>query len=80
MSAGPLFFRPLRVRASALVLVVAATAACRAGVESSSEPAAAGGDRVTIGDVHWYVDYEAAVEVARAQDKALWMHFGENPG
>ena len=37
-------------------------------------------ERVPIGDIDWYVDYEAAVEVAREQDKALWVHFGENPG
>ena len=36
--------------------------------------------RVTIGAIRWYVDYEAALTVARAQDKALWVHFGENPG
>lgn len=37
-------------------------------------------EQVTIGDVRWYVDYEAALALARAQDKALWVHFGENPG
>ncbi len=36
--------------------------------------------RVRIGGVLWYVDYDAAVEIAREQDKALWVHFGENPG
>lgn len=33
-----------------------------------------------IGGVQWYVDYEVAVEIARKQDKSLWVHFGENPG
>ena len=33
-----------------------------------------------IGEIDWYVDYEAAQLIARAQDKALWVHFGENPG
>ena len=37
-------------------------------------------EQVTIGDIRWYVDYAAAVEIAREQDKALWVHFGENPG
>jgi len=37
-------------------------------------------ERVPIGGVSWYVDYDAAVDVAREQDKALWVHFGENPG
>jgi len=49
---------------------------------SSMEPATSRADasRVRIGDIDWYVDYDAALEVAREQDKALWMHFGENPG
>lgn len=42
--------------------------------------AAPGAAQVRIGSVDWYVDYEAAVEVARAQRKALWVHFGEDPG
>ena len=37
-------------------------------------------ERVLIGDIHWYVDYDAATKIAREQDKALWVHFGENPG
>lgn len=45
-----------------------------------STPPAAAAEQVQIGDVQWYVDYEAAVEIAREQDKALWVHFGENPG
>ncbi|MEM7305954.1 MAG: hypothetical protein AAF682_04755 [Planctomycetota bacterium] len=36
--------------------------------------------QVLIGGVRWYVDYEAAQEVARREQKALWVHFGENPG
>lgn len=49
---------------------------------SSMEPSTsrAEASRVRIGDIDWYVDYDAALEVAREQDKALWMHFGENPG
>jgi len=35
---------------------------------------------VRIGDVLWYVDYDAALEIARREDKALWVHFGEHPG
>lgn len=37
-------------------------------------------ERVEIGGVSWYVDYEAAVAIARAEGKPLWVHFGENPG
>jgi len=40
----------------------------------------AGARQVQIGSILWYVDYEAALAVAREQDKALWVHFGENPG
>lgn len=36
--------------------------------------------QVRIGGILWYVDYDAAVELARKQDKSLWVHFGENPG
>jgi len=46
--------------------------------ETPSSDSAAG--RVTIGGVAWYVDYDAALAIAREQDKALWVHFGENPG
>jgi hypothetical protein len=57
---------------------------CR--MESSTEtnppaaPTAPASAQVLIGDVSWYVDYEDAVAVARAADKPLWVHFGENPG
>lgn len=33
-----------------------------------------------IGSVLWHTDYDAAVEVARAEGKPLWVHFGEDPG
>lgn len=59
-----------------LLALVAGLAACRTD-SAEHVPAAA---QVQIGDVRWYVDYEAALCVARAQDKALWVHFGENPG
>ena len=42
--------------------------------------AAANATQVPIGDVLWYVDYEAALAVARQEDKPLWVHFGEDPG
>jgi len=43
----------------------------------SAEPAS---DQVRIGGVMWHVDYDVAVDIARKQDKSLWVHFGENPG
>lgn len=59
-----------------LALAAALVGACRlrGGAENS------GPEQVEIGAVRWYVDYDAALAVAREQDKALWVHFGENPG
>jgi hypothetical protein len=58
------------------LLALGLAAACRgAGAPTATLP-----ERVRIGGVSWYVDYDAAVEVAREADKALWVHFGENPG
>jgi hypothetical protein len=54
--------------------------ACSMDPMDDSRPAAGAARQVTIGDVLWYVDYEAAREIARVEDKALWVHFGENPG
>lgn len=63
---------------SALLLSLTA---CRMDASDDSPPAAAdNASQVTIGEVSWYVDYEAALEVAKRDDKALWVHFGENPG
>lgn len=36
--------------------------------------------QVKIGDVTWYTDYDQALEIARKENKPLWLHFGENPG
>ena len=67
----------------AAFLLVALLVACR--MESQpppTEPAGstAGAHQVVIGEVLWYVDYDAAVDIAVAEDKPLWVHFGENPG
>ena len=35
---------------------------------------------VKIGDITWYTNYEEAREIARKENKPLWLHFGENPG
>jgi len=45
--------------------------------DASDAPAA---EQVLIGDVNWYVDYDAALAIAHEVDKPLWVHFGENPG
>lgn len=72
-----------------VALLGTGTLACRADTpqaQTSSStgeataPAPPGAEQVRIGGVLWYVDYDAALAVAREQDKALWVHFGENPG
>lgn len=35
---------------------------------------------VRIGSIDWYVDYDAAMKVAKTKNMPLWLHFGENPG
>lgn len=36
--------------------------------------------KVMIGGVEWYVDYNAALKIAQEENKPMWLHFGENPG
>lgn len=62
------------LRAAAAALVAAPLAACALGPTPETSA------MVQIGAIDWYVDYEAALEIAREQDRALWVHFGENPG
>ena len=47
-------------------------------LEPTPEPSPT--ERATIGDIQWYVDYDVALEAARNEDKAIWAHFGQNPG
>ena len=76
------FERNRTVRSAMIAMALGLGAsACRMEThhaETPSSDSAAG--RVTIGGVAWYVDYDAALAIARGQDKALWVHFGENPG
>jgi hypothetical protein len=37
-------------------------------------------DEVRIGLITWQTDYDAALRLAREQDKPLLVHFGEHPG
>lgn len=53
--------------------------ACHSASDGPQD-ASTGPERVTIGAVRWYVDYDAALDVARREDLPLWVHFGENPG
>ena len=70
------FFRPVALALSLGLLV----SACQAEPHGEPPPSSAAARQVSIGGIRWYVDYAAALEVARAEDKALWVHFGENPG
>lgn len=69
----------MRFPTAAALLALLPAFACR-GALTPAEGAGPDAGTVRIGDVHWYVDYDAALAVAREQDKAMWMHFGENPG
>ena len=73
---------PLRTAAAGLVAGLALFAsACRMEAHHEvSDSRTFEAPQVRIGEIDWYVDYEAAQLIARAQDKALWVHFGENPG
>lgn len=68
--------------AGLLVPLLLVLVGCRAATDEPAAPAGSGDVPVTvpIGDVEWYVDYDAAVAVARRRDVPLWVHFGENPG
>ena len=79
--------RPRALTALAVAAIAIGTAACRTDASPTTASGAAehGGEsgdveRVRIGGILWYVDYDAALAVAREQDKAMWVHFGENPG
>jgi hypothetical protein len=64
-----------------MMAIALGASACRTESHpSESRSSGSVAERVTIGDVTWYVDYDAALAIAREQDKALWVHFGENPG
>ena len=76
---APSTHRPATVALVGVVLILIFTA-CHMNAPDDAPPAGDTAGQVTIGDVLWYADYDAAVEVARAEDKALWVHFGENPG
>ena len=78
---------PLALGPVALGLITSLVGTGMAGCQTESpapqaatEAAPTDAEQVRIGGVLWYVDYDAALEVAREQDKALWVHFGENPG
>jgi len=67
------------LRPGLLLMGLLLLGACRAAEDASTSPAEVPAT-VAIGDIEWYVDYDAAVEVARRRDVPLWVHFGENPG
>jgi len=61
----------------AVVVIGMVVTGCRS---PSTDDETVAAEQVLIGGVLWYVDYDAALEIARREDKALWVHFGENPG
>ncbi len=68
-----------------LAVAVALTAVLCFGCRSEAPttetpPMTTTAERIPIGDVSWFTDYDAAVAHARAEQKPLWMHFGEDPG
>ena len=75
-------FLPHAAALAALMLGACTMPSSTDDTAASANPGAPEGTVLTvlIGGVSWYVDYDAAAEIARAQDKALWVHFGENPG
>ncbi len=50
--------------------------------ESKMEPNVSGleVEKVTIGSIRWFVDYNTAMLEAKRENKPVWLHFGENPG
>jgi len=46
-------------------------------VETAVDPNA---QTVRIGEIDWYVNYEDAMAAAKASNRPVWLHFGENPG
>jgi len=71
---------PVAATAVAAAAVLLSLATCRVDGGEPEPTNAADARQVAIGEVRWYVDYDAAVAVAREEDKPLWVHFGENPG
>ena len=74
--------RSLVTLAAAAVLGLAACqsdAHVSAPADAEEAPTAAAETR-RIGKIDWYLDYDAALAVARQENKALWVHFGEDPG
>ena len=73
--------KPLLIIGSFLILVVMGTlisnfVSAKAPVNDDKSKA----KQVKIGGIEWYVDYDAALKVAKEKKKPIWLHFGENPG
>ena len=71
---------PMQLLKPASTLLALATLSLACSVNEPTDGYDAMPEQVRIGDIDWYVDYDAAVDVAREADKALWVHFGEDPG
>ena len=72
---------PVRRALFASVMSAFLVMSCRMESHDERPPVSAeGAAQVSIGEISWYVDYDDALEIAKREDKALWVHFGENPG
>lgn len=80
--------RFLALAAAALLLGCSATGnglaqnetAAGSGSEETKEVKSEDLKQVKIGGIKWYVNYDAALKVAKQKNKPIWLHFGENPG
>lgn len=64
-----------------LVAILSLQACCLSmASETKNDKEARGEKTVKIGGIDWYVDYDAALKIAKAKNLPLWLHFGENPG
>lgn len=39
-----------------------------------------GKSKAVIGKITWHTDYDAALALAKKENRPVWLHFGENPG
>ena len=71
---------PSILSAAILCVGCSITGPALAGADSDNDEKAAKPKQVKIGGIQWYVDYDAALKIAKAKQKPIWLHFGENPG
>lgn len=72
---------------SALLATSCASENSKNSTDGSNDPPTVGGQKelemgktVRIGAIDFWVDYDAALAYAKANNLRVWLHFGENPG